>query len=154
LSDKIFKYTTVFFAITSIILLTVIIYITKPDTDLDKIKSASKDFAFYYTNYDYTKAQDYYDNMIYLTTDQLQSDFKQQDNATNLKIMKSMEVSSSSNLEDLICTKINSNTAKAVAFLTVKTKGKGSDTRESKAVLYMLLKKVKGTWKVSTLEPY
>lgn len=154
MSDKIFKYTTVFFAITSIILLTAIIYITKPDGDLDKIKSASKDFAFYYTNYDYTKAQDYYDNMIYLTTDQLQSDFKQQDNATNIKIMKQMEVSSSSDINDIIFTKVNSYTAKAVAFLTVKTKSKGNDTRESKAVLYMLLKKVNGTWKVSTLEPY
>jgi len=154
LSDKIFKYTTVFFAVISIFLLTILLYMTRPDSDIDKLTSASKDFAFYYTNYDYTKAQDYYDNMIYLTTGQLQTDFKQQDNAANLRIMKSMEVSSSSSLDDLICTKINSNTAKAVAFLTVKTKSKGSDTRESKAVLYMLLKKVNGTWKVSTLEPY
>ncbi|NNG66389.1 hypothetical protein [Caldanaerobacter subterraneus] len=154
MEDRIFKYIALFFFFLSLILGTVLVYISIPDRDLNKIEKTARDFAFYYTNYDYKKAEDYYDNMIFLTTGQLQEEFKQENNAKNIKLMKSMEVQSSSKIDDIIFTKLNSTTAKAVAFVTIITKSKSSDPRETKTILYMRLKKVNGSWKVYSLEPY
>lgn len=154
MEDKIFKYVALFFFVLSLILTTALIYVTMPDKDLKEIEKTAKDFAFYYTNYDYNRAQEYYDNMIYLTTGQLQQEFKQENNAKNIELMKNMKVKSSSDINDIIFTKINSTTAKAVAFMTITTKSKDSELRETKTILYMKLKKEGGEWKVSSLEPY
>ncbi|MEQ6360697.1 hypothetical protein V7D15_13725, partial [Thermoanaerobacter thermohydrosulfuricus] len=77
MEDKIFKYDALFFFVLSLILTTALIYVTMPDKDLKEIEKEAKDFAFYYTNYDNNRAQEYYDNMIYLTTGKLQQEFKQ-----------------------------------------------------------------------------
>ncbi|MEQ6359486.1 hypothetical protein V7D15_07215 [Thermoanaerobacter thermohydrosulfuricus] len=154
MEDKIFKYVALFFFVLSLILTTALIYVTMPDKDLKEIEKEAKDFAFYYTNYDYNRAQEYYDNMIYLTTGKLQQEFKQENNSKNIELMKNMEVQSSSNINDIIFTKINGTTAKAVAFMTITTKSKDSEVRETKTILYMKLNKVNSEWKVSSLEPY
>lgn len=154
MEDRIFKYIALLFFFFSLILGTVLVYVSIPDRDLDKIEKTARDFAFYYTNYDYRKAEDYYDNMIFLTAGQLQEEFKQENNTKNINLMKSMEVQSSSKIDDVIFTKLNPTTAKAVAFVTIITKSKGSEARETKTILYMKLKKVNGKWKVYALEPY
>lgn len=154
MEDRIFKYVALFFFLLSLVLGTVLVYISIPDKDLSKIEKTAKDFAFYYTNYDYRKAEDYYDNMIFLTTGQLQEEFKQENNAKNIALMKNMEVQSSAKIDDVMFTKLNPTTAKAVAFVTIITKSKNSDPKETKTILYMRLKKVNGSWKISSLEPY